>query len=64
MKGLHEYTASTYSVLLSVVVFGLSFPVTGTEVSVFNTFTSLEFLLLTFVSLAGGAGMILKTKAF
>lgn len=64
MKGLHEYTASTYSVLFSVIVFGLSFPVTGSNVTVFQTFSSLEFLLLTFVSLAGGAGMILKTKAF
>ncbi len=64
MKGLHEYTASTYSVLFSVIIFGLSFPVTGEKISVFGTFAGYEFIILTFVSLAGGAGMILKTKAF
>lgn len=64
MKGLHEYTASTYSVLFSMMVFGMSFPITGEKISVFDTFAGYEFLLLTFVSLAGGAGMILKTKAF
>lgn len=64
MKGLHEYTASTYSVLFSVVVFGISFPITGEKISVFESFAGYEFIILLFVALAGGAGMILKTKAF
>lgn len=64
MKGLHEYTASTYSVLFSVVIFGISFPFTGERISVFDSFAGYEFLILLLVSLAGGAGMILKTKAF
>jgi drug/metabolite transporter (DMT)-like permease len=64
MKGLHEYTASTYSVVFSVVILGLSFPITGERISVFGTFRAWEFVLLTIVSLAGGVGMILKTKAF
>ena len=64
MKGLHEYTASTYSVLFSVSIFGLAMAASGTPVTVFNTFRGHEFALLVFVSLAGGIGMILKTKAF
>ncbi len=64
MKGLHELTASTYSVLFSVAVFGLGFPVSGSSISVFETFAGYEFAILIFVSLAGGVGLIVKTKAF
>ena len=29
MKGLHEYTASTYSVLFSIAVYGICLPLSG-----------------------------------
>lgn len=64
MRSLHEYTASMYSVITSVVVFSILIPSTGQEVTMVRTFTPLEFLILTFVSLAGGLGMLLKTKSF
>ena len=64
MKGLHEYSASTYAVLFSVFFFGLSFPITGESISVFEIFSGYEFIILCFVSIAGGLSMILKTKAF
>ena len=63
MRGLHEYTASTYSVLFSITVFGLMIPITGQSITVTRTFNAWEMLLLAFVSLAGGFGMIFKTKA-
>lgn len=63
MRGLHEYTASTYSVIFSVVVFGTLIPTSGQHITVTSTFNGWEFLLLIFVSMAGGFGMIFKTKA-
>jgi hypothetical protein len=64
MRSLHEYTASMYSVLTSVIVFSILIPSTGQEVTMMRTFTFSEFVILTFVSLAGGLGMLLKTKSF
>ena len=63
MRGLHEYTASAYSVIFSVVVFGTLIPTSGQHITVTSTFVSWEFVLFVFVSLAGGFGMIFKTKA-
>jgi drug/metabolite transporter (DMT)-like permease len=64
MKGLHEYTASSYAAVLTMTIFGLSLPLTGTPITVFDTFQGYEFAILLFVSLAGGTAMIAKTKAF
>ena len=64
MKGLHEYTASTYPVIFSVVFFGISLPATGTPITIMDSFAGYEYLILIFVALAGGVGMICKTKAF
>jgi drug/metabolite transporter (DMT)-like permease len=64
MKGLHEYTASTYAVICSMVTLGIAVPASGSEITVFDLFAGHEYLILIFVSIAGGVSMILKTKAF
>jgi hypothetical protein len=38
MRGLHEYTASTYSVLFSIIVFGIIIPFTESGITVTKTF--------------------------
>lgn len=64
MKSLHELTASTYLSLTSTVVYGLCLPLSGSSIDAFNLFSGFEIFILIFVSLAGGIGMVLKTKAF
>lgn len=63
MRRMHEYTTSTYSVLFSLVFYGGLIAVTDAEFSMFENFHGYEHLILIFVSLAGGIGMLSKTKA-
>lgn len=64
MRQLHEYTASTYSVVYSITVYGMILAISSEDkISMVNTFSAWEFIILTFVSLLGGAGMLFKTKA-
>jgi drug/metabolite transporter (DMT)-like permease len=63
MRGLHEYTASTYSVLFSLIVYAILIMFTEEQITVGQTFVSYEFLILAFVAIAGGFGMLFKTKA-
>jgi len=64
MRSLHELTASTYSVVYSVVIYGFIISLTeSNKITMFNTFSTGEIMILIFVSLAGGAGMLFKTKA-
>lgn len=64
MKGLHELTVSTYLSLTSTVVYGLCLPLSGSTITAFGLFSAFENFILIFVALAGGIGMVLKTKAF
>jgi drug/metabolite transporter (DMT)-like permease len=63
MRKMHEYTTSTYSVLFSLVFYGTLIATTSAEFSMFRTFSGYEHLILIFISLAGGIGMLSKTKA-
>jgi drug/metabolite transporter (DMT)-like permease len=64
MRSLHEYTASTYSVLYSIVIYGMILACSSSNnITMLNTFSPGEISILVFVSIAGGAGMIFKTKA-
>lgn len=64
MRKLHEYTASTYSVLYSISVYGAILGFSESDkISMVHTFSTWEWFILIFVSLLGGAGMLFKTKA-
>lgn len=64
MRKLHEYTASTYSVIYSVGVYGAILAASEYDrISMVHTFSGWEWFILIFVSLMGGAGMLFKTKA-
>lgn len=64
MRSLHEYTASTYSVLYSIIIYGFILAFTeSNNITMLNTFSLSEILILTLVALLGGAGMLFKTKA-
>ena len=64
MKNLHEFTTSTYSVIYSIIVYGLIVLISEEEkITMIYTLNTYEMLILIFVSLAGGAGMIWKAKA-
>ncbi|CDW87883.1 membrane protein [Stylonychia lemnae] len=63
MRQLHELTASTYAVLFSIVFYSTLMSFTDNDFSMFDTFLVHEHFLLLFISLAGGTGMLLKTRA-
>eukprot|EP00347_Sterkiella_histriomuscorum_P021051 403335450 len=63
MRKMHEYTTSTYSVIFSLFFYGILIATTESELSMFRTFQGYEHLILIFISLAGGVGMLAKTKA-
>lgn len=63
MRKMHEYTTSTYSVLFSLAFYGILIATTEAEFTMFNTFDWHQHAILVFVSLAGGLGMLSKTKA-
>lgn len=64
MKGLHEYTSSTYAILFSITFFGASIPMTDAQITMFDTFSGNEYLIFMVVALGGGIGVLCKTKAF
>lgn len=64
MRSLHELTASTYSVLYSIAIFGMIIAATKeNQITMFTTFSYGEIFILVFCALAGGCGMLFKTKA-
>jgi len=63
MRSLHELTASVYSVLFSIVFYSIMMPITDNHFTMFDTFRYYEHLVLIFISIAGGTGMLLKTRA-
>ena len=63
MKKMHEYTSSTYSVLLSLVVFGPSMHFSGETQIISECFSSTDYLILVVISLSSCIGMLCKAKA-
>lgn len=63
MRQLHELTASSYTVIFSLIFYGILMPATGQKFTIFSNFHSYEHVLLLFISLSGGIGMLCKTKA-
>jgi len=63
MRSLHELTASIYSVLFALCFFSSLMLITDNHFTMFDTFRYYEHLVLIFISVAGGTGMLLKTRA-
>ncbi len=63
MKKMHEYTLATYSVMASIIFFGLGIPISGDKEVLLSTFDSNDFTVMVVIAISGILGMICKTKA-
>ena len=63
MRCLNEYTSPAYTVIFSVTILSFLIPVTDSQITITSEFNLIDYLILIFVSVAGGVGMIFKTKA-
>ncbi len=63
MKKMHEYTSSTYSVMLSITVFGTSMHISDAEKVIGKEFENADYVILVLVSLTSCISMLCKAKA-
>lgn len=63
MKKMHEYTSSTYSVGLSMVVFGPIMSFSDDKQIITDCFTQSDYIILIMISLMSCIGMLCKAKA-
>lgn len=63
MKKMHEYCSATYTVLTSIPFFGLGMTFSGSEWTIADSFSTSDYIVMTFIALCGISGLICKTKA-
>ena len=63
MKKMHEFCSATYTVMTSLVFFGIGIKLSSQPMTIADTFSPGDYTVMIFIAVCGILGLLCKTKA-